>query len=1691
MDIDAINKRVASNWSANNGTAGMTSNNRVAVSIDPQTNQLRIAAPQYFVDSPEFQKEILPMFQKLKGQSLDDTNVANLLSTDNIQKLNAQLSETLKTVEIRNEFKTKVKDIIPEINDQAANYALYNISQASRSDNDDTTQIVSGILDGKTQTTSVKKFVDAFKKLNDVQKGQQLQGWDRVAKDTSLSPEERAIAVSLPQFLSQKGLTKASTGTDVALGINESMGNFANSFVGRVASAPLELAQLAFGGDGRNLRDQAQASIDNDPRNRLESGMTRDALGTVGSLQGLTADLGASLLTGGAAVAGIGAATRGAGRVASNLLPNASAATSNALKSLAERAPGVTSFATQTAREVPSNLAFGVTQAATQDDFDFANNFLLDTAIGAGALGAGRVIKSGIQAVERSSAGGKLADINDKITRNVYKVGNAIEDIPLVGKVIKGIGKNVISSTAQIERGLRRAYANGDIDRDQYLTGLNTVKRSVKGSSALTEGQLQGSQAFRQMYDQNNALAKTSQEARQSAIDYTTNRMILDNIEAGRYTATAKQRQQVEQAVAQTDSAQSRAYYDSAVALNDEITRLGTEYGILDDQIIQFMKDSPDFADRYIHLQFDVNSKTPYTGQVVTNRAQRNKRPVKRLKGLTENSAVDPMLTAVDRLGALNELRLQNDILVMMKNLGLANIVQDATTSARLNQARSRAEAAGSVVKRAVDRSEDDAIRLFSQDIEDIEDPLANLGLISGRVDQYLDDIVEDIVSDSQFRATVLNGVDEAVTSIDDVANEAIRINRNDILKQVDDALVNTELGADGRKAVRDMVESRIDARVSNTDAMSSVLSDNQAEIRQLNKDLSTDNTLVPGDQTADYFENGGRGKLSFNDPDVADYFTSNYSLPETKTAWKVLVLASRAFRAGTTGLNPIFNLAVNPTRDVLRSTVTAGTAVVTPRSVIQSLIEESGMTPAQAQEWYQRAQRTRQESLFNSTSMTFARSEPNRLQQYSDLKQMAERWARQEGGIKGKVIHVDRNPVRLVEDAFAAIDQEGVRRNVFDAVLQRSVAAGKTPEQALQDALFYADEATTSFWRAGQHTRQFVRTVPYLSAAINGQASFARLWALDPIGVTARMATGVALPVTILTINNLQNENYQNIPDYVKDTNFIVMQPDGSYLRIPVDYDIARVINPFRTVVEGMAQDDLNLFQTFADAVLNSTPIDLSGFTDRDFQGNIDPWQATARAISGLSPQLVQGIYEGWTGQDLYTGNAVGPTDTEIYDRGYVDAGQEIQNSDRTFGSRNSQTLGAIANFLGIPQSRVQNIVSNFSGQVGEFIVNAVDQATGAPESAQGGRNVGETLANRFAGDATTGGRRQTSYYDMVEDLEGKKEILLARIGRTDNEAQRQQLIDEYGAEVATAVNDYNNYYQDLGGLEPYQMDNVFRLLNLNENNGTFAEGTYQNANQEQLSMDARTEAERRAYDLGIPITTDRDRFGRLFDNNGTQNWDYGNVSTIPGLIESSYYGAPKQLAYEFNQLVSADRESGRPALYEEMRNYNDRLSKLYDEAKGKKGKAATEVYDRINAVQEEYMRDVFDPRIRPLIEEYGPSVLDNREVLDEIANLIMVPGDYTPFASRNKQPYLTDDTRAYILDRYGVGRLNQANRPSDDEAQAMIQAINTDLDNGRPAAASSKFDSLMDDINAGLTYVNYDNLETIRQLIKNANKR
>jgi len=314
----------------------------------------------------------------------------------------------------------------------------------------------------------------------------------------------------------------------------------------------------------------------------------------------------------------------------------------------------------------------------------------------------------------------------------------------------------------------------------------------------------------------------------------------------------------------------------------------------------------------------------------------------------------------------------------------------------------------------------------------------------------------------------------------------------------------------------------------------------------------------------------------------------------------------------------------------------------------------------------------------------------------------------------------------------------------------------------------------------------------------------------------------------------------------------------------------------------------------------------------------------------------------------------------------------------------------------------------------------------------------------------------------------------------------------DAFGDEVSTAVKRYADYYNRVGGLKPFQVDDVIELLDLGGQNGTFAFGTYQNDDQQTVRQESKADANRRALELGLPTTAARDLYGQneLLDD-GSNQVSYYDSTLANATIRDRVYGAPKQIAYEFSEIVKADRKAGIPSLYDAKKGYDEQVSALYDEAKGLKGKAATAVYDQISALQERYMEEVFDPRIRPLIEKYGAEVIRNSTVMKEISGYVEVPGDFTPFASKKKQPYLTDDVVAYLKDRYGVGNINERNLRNDDQSAEYIKQINADLSSGNVASARFKATRLKGQVDSGRIYVDSATMDDIAAMIKARNKR
>lgn len=261
------------------------------------------------------------------------------------------------------------------------------------------------------------------------------------------------------------------------------------------------------------------------------------------------------------------------------------------------------------------------------------------------------------------------------------------------------------------------------------------------------------------------------------------------------------------------------------------------------------------------------------------------------------------------------------------------------------------------------------------------------------------------------------------------------------------------------------------------------------------------------------------------------------------------------------------------------------------------------------------------------------------------------------------------------LDSAFDFVIKETSRGNWRESYMRKSVYAGKyrdaiksgmTAKEAKIWATRYALDATTDFSRTFSFANQLIKNVPYLGAAINGQRSFFRLLALDPVGVTARFTNGIILPyMQILTscLSDPDNRKaYMEIPEWEK-SDAIVLVNRGTAFKIPIPQELSGFIAPFRHMMEKSAGAN---DRAWTDLILNDAlgmfPIDLSGFVELDANTLLSEdeetgiWsrigRGTEKALSSLMPPAVKGVWMWKTGRDPYTGKEI--------DRSYIEYDEE-----------------------------------------------------------------------------------------------------------------------------------------------------------------------------------------------------------------------------------------------------------------------------------------------------------------------------------------------------------------------------------------------------------------------------------------------
>lgn len=580
------------------------------------------------------------------------------------------------------------------------------------------------------------------------------------------------------------------------------------------------------------------------------------------------------------------------------------------------------------------------------------------------------------------------------------------------------------------------------------------------------------------------------------------------------------------------------------------------------------------------------------------------------------------------------------------------------------------------------------------------------------------------------------------------------------------------------------------------------------------------------------------------------------------------------------------------------------------------------------------------------------------------------------------------------------------LRRSVYTSQYKLAIESGMSMPEAKIWATRYALDATTDFSRTFPIFNNFIKSVPYLSASINGTRSFFRLLSLDPVGVSTRITYGITLPYMNLLGRSLSDpknrEVYMSIPEYEKEDSFVFVY-NGAKISIPLPQELSPFFSPFRHAVEKMADaQDASWINLATSDVLGMCPLDLSGFLNLDantllqMDGETGIWahiqRGMEKATSSLMSPVVKSAYMVMSGRDPYTGKDIDKSYTTI------DADGNVVVMDST---ENELARWIHDTWPSVPASGAHEILKTVLGRSTESMADDIVALmtksvpdVGAYLGRLGNRSA-EALAKPVLGRpyemnqmnrAAQDWKEATDYLfdkrDQLKADEGlQKALNTLRTADKDSDKYKGAMttykskIDEYKREVLELATNMANKYP-----EQYTHTRAATVLSLLtiQSDVPFSDTAYNDQTSKDAYYEARNMAINSLVRMGFP--TDYDDVTELGVGHYKKNGEFEFQIFTPYQIQdlnSSVYNTKDRINAEIEQVIKdADIKS------------EDMWSGYY-KAKDR-GKSALKQYKadwNFKVVSNLY----------PLAQKYGTNVFLNssstRELLD---NYIFVDNPY-----------------------------------------------------------------------------------------------
>ena len=607
-------------------------------------------------------------------------------------------------------------------------------------------------------------------------------------------------------------------------------------------------------------------------------------------------------------------------------------------------------------------------------------------------------------------------------------------------------------------------------------------------------------------------------------------------------------------------------------------------------------------------------------------------------------------------------------------------------------------------------------------------------------------------------------------------------------------SLDSTEL-----RKLRRMVEGRnakLEPLLDRVEALNGLLSDvHKARSGMYQEAQAIKTTVNKGSQTTMSFLDDGVENVAKIDPDIASA-VHNWDKQSQNVMNEVLRFSNNVFKYGTTGANVGFALP-NFVADQVSSAINSKSLMSTHNpvnfvhSLFMTLSKPLNAEDSKILNGYIKANKG-QLSINQYTKAATANKAANKL-------------VRQGANWKKGTYSVIRHPKEGMRALFDGVEGAiGVTENLtrvqnYRGTLKKAVKEGKGAN-ATRLANQAARENSVDFLEMGSYGRVINSLIPYFNASIQGSRVMLRNAAERPASFAAKTTALIGGPLAATTAWNTMDKDrkaiYDTIPDYLKETNFIVITPGAKWNEDKKKWDgvwmmkkppgVKEFAEPVRKFIEYKADggEDIGSFLR-----------DEGGSVASDFANAVQPidFSSPNKFLSSVTPQLLKPTAQAILNKDFFQGTDIVPE--------YL---QSEAAGDQRY-EHYSQLTSHIAAMFNTSPLKVDSWIKSTFGEVGTNAVHYADRLSGASPEATGGRSLTESVSRRFYG--AQGGADADAFYKSYEPASNarkqasSKVTELVKAGRI-NEAKRRA--EEYNATIKNRFESFIGKYADSPNYDP-----------------------------------------------------------------------------------------------------------------------------------------------------------------------------------------------------------------------------------------------------------------------------------------------